>query len=182
MVEKHIRYVFKEVAPIRNVANIDVQVLGEEIEAIRKQVGDEDSQRVHDALWQAAQNPRHHLHGSYEWDIKKAAQEHWRDTSRRIINCIRIVDVNAPEGNAPAFVSIKSEKGGYELKSLPEVKGSGYLQERLLDQAMRDLQAWKNRYQCFSDVFENIDRASDTLERKKKKNKPKGDEDGKRPT
>ena len=47
-----------------------------------------------DAVWQSARSENHPLHNYYEWDVEKAAVEHWRETSRRIIQSCKVTIVH----------------------------------------------------------------------------------------
>jgi hypothetical protein len=44
-----------------------------------------------DIVIEDAKNPKSPLHGSFEWDLEKAAMEAWRETARRIIRSVTIV-------------------------------------------------------------------------------------------
>src|SRR4051794_38416660 len=44
-----------------------------------------------DAVIEAAKNPKSALHGEFEWDVTKAAYQHWTDTARRLIREVRLV-------------------------------------------------------------------------------------------
>jgi hypothetical protein len=38
-----------------------------------------------------AKQPSSPLHGQFEWNVKKAAMEHWRDTARQLISSVRVI-------------------------------------------------------------------------------------------
>ena len=43
-----------------------------------------------DAVIAQAKNPKSPLHGKFQWNIQKAAMEHWRETARDLIASYRI--------------------------------------------------------------------------------------------
>ena len=57
------------------------------------------------------------LHDQFEWDVEKAAQEHWLDTARALIRSVKVVITNDTKVlTAPFFVrdpSLPPQKQGY---------------------------------------------------------------------
>jgi hypothetical protein len=151
-----IRYVFNEekVLAIKNLEKADPQKLGEAIVKIAKR---NNGKAEPDQLWRDAKgNPKHPAYHLYEWDVEKAAEAHWTETSRRIIRSIVPLDDDGEQMNVPAFVSIKADDGvGY--RHYAEVMESASLQAAVLAQAERDLLAFQQRYRRFKQLFDLVE-------------------------
>lgn len=157
-----IRYVFKE-APItiKNAAKADPQKIGEALAKIADENGGKTKpQHVVDA----AKDRKSPLHRYFEWDDAKAAASHRLDQARTLIRVVRSFDEETQEAEdaSPAFLSV-SEKGGVAYRSVGEVQSSAYLQTIILQQAIRDLDAWRNRYRVLTDVCSMVAEARDKL-------------------
>lgn len=74
-----------------------------EIERLAQQNG---GRITPDQLIEAARNKNSPLYGEFEWDLKKAAMEHWRNTARRLIRSVITVEVTTEkiEYRVPMFV------------------------------------------------------------------------------
>lgn len=160
-----IKYVFRDDEPIRIKAakNADPQVIGEALEKIAKGNG---GKLKPDDVWKAAQERRHPLHKHFEWDVQKAAEAHWRDTSRALIRMIRVEDEEVTEGTTRAFHSI-SDKGGTSYRHIDEVRSSADFQLSLLNAAERDLESFRLRYRELKDVCGLIDQAREAVNRRR---------------
>jgi hypothetical protein len=142
-------YTFKENDPLafKNSSQANPQIIGTAVAKIA-----EDNKGlispVH--VWKAAQNPEHPLHKHYEWDIKKAAEIHWKDTSRRILRVIRVSSDEEPKATR-AFISISTKKGT-AYRTVQDVRTNIDLQAAALNAAHRDLEAFEARYREFGEI------------------------------
>lgn len=155
-----IKYVFRD-APltIKNGAKANPQKIGE---ALAKISASGAGSLTPSAVVDAARLPRHVLHPHFEWDDQKAA-ESWRlDQARILIRCIHIEDEEAPEGRAPAFISV-TQKSGVSYHTLAAVRESSDLQASILVAAERDLEAWEKRYHMLQDICEIVRNARETI-------------------
>lgn len=63
-------------------------------EAVRKRIialADKNGGRIEpDQVIEDAQNPKSPLHGEFDWDVEKAAWEHWRDVARGLIRSVQV--------------------------------------------------------------------------------------------
>jgi len=150
------QYVFREVVPLRGAKQLDAQKVGEIIAALP----DKDDRPT--ALWQAAKRRGHYLHNCYEWDVQVAAEAHWRDVSRHIMNSIYAVDDNTKD-TTPAFLSIVADSGRRYYEPT-EINRSMTLQLALLRAAQRDLAAWQRRYRMLHDICPLVAAAEEKLE------------------
>ncbi len=146
-----VQYIFREPLPLRNGAKLDAQKIGESFERLAAENG---GRLEPDAVWKAAQNPRHVAHKAFIWDVRLAAEAHWRSTARLLIRSLRIEETE-DAGEQPAFLSI-AQAEGVSYRRVQDVVASSDLQVRLLRQAQRDLEAWRQRYRVISDICEDI--------------------------
>lgn len=165
-----IRYVFAEnkVIAIKNANKANPQKLGEELARIQKRNGGNLKPEM---LWREAQgNPKHPAYIHYEWDVQKAAEAHWTDTSRRIINSIVPLDDEGEEMEIPAFISANTG-GGVGYRHYTEVMESDQLRQTILEGAERDLRAFQQRYRRFKEIFDALDPVIETTRKLRGKTK-----------
>lgn len=97
------------------------------------------------------------LHGQFEWDVKKAAMEHWLWQARRLVQ----IYVVSGDGK-PLLVSLtldRSNGGGY--RKMTDVVASKPLSQIMLDDALRELQRVRTKYErvsALTAVWTEIDR------------------------
>jgi hypothetical protein len=165
-----IRYVFAEdrVIAIKNADKANPQKLGEAIEKIGKRNNGKIDPEM---LWREAQgNPKHPAYIHYEWDVQKAAESHWTDTSRRIIRAIVPLDAEGEEMAIPAFISANTG-GGVGYRHYTEVMESDQLRKTILDAAERELLAFQQRYRRFKELFASLEPAIETTRKLRDKSK-----------
>ena len=73
------------------------------------------------------------------------------DQARNMIRVVRVVDEATESGTARAFISV-STKNGVSYRSHDDVKSSKDLQDAVLAQADRDLEAFERRYRELKDI------------------------------
>lgn len=61
-----------------------------DIAKVLQELADKHGVLTPDMVIEEAKNPDSPLHERFEWDVEKAAVEHWRDTARSIIRSVRI--------------------------------------------------------------------------------------------
>jgi len=86
------------------------------------------------------------LHEMFEWDNTKAAERYRLAQARSVIRVCVIVNENTSE-KIRAFVSLSSDrqaKNGY--RAMAEVIDDEILKETMLNDALRDLQAFQRKY------------------------------------
>lgn len=145
-----LRYTFREPTVFQGNAQADPQRIGEALAKIAKKSGGELTPH---ATVDAARDRKHVLHPHFEWDDKRAAENHRLDQARAIIRSITVEDLETSEPPARAFHSITAKDGnGTSYRTLKEVLSSPDLQEILLKAAERDLAAFEARYRELVDV------------------------------
>ena len=105
-----------------------------------------------------ARDKKSELHKCFDWDDSSAAEKYRLYQARKVINHLIVVtqDVDEPDKEPIQFrVMLKNE----------QTKESGYKQtivmvrdedeyKKLLDQAYKELHAFKQKYQCLSELSE----------------------------
>lgn len=157
-----IKYTFKDDQVIlKNAAKADPQRIGEEL----AKLADAHAGRLTpQAVVEAARAPKNPLHPHFEWNDKVAAEGFRLDQARNIIRVIRVEDEETQEVK-PAYVSISDH--GVAYRSVSEVVSSKELQLIVLQQAERDLTAFRKRYHMLQDICELINQALTNVERKR---------------
>lgn len=141
---------------------LDPDVLGSELEKIRKKHGT----LTPDVTVQEAASPKSPLHPHYEWDDKKAAQEHRLDQARKMIRSIYIVIEDRPDYQIPAHINIQGDQGA--------TRGYFPVEEVMADPAMRAealRRIWENlsRLRRFYSHIEEFSRVWEAIEETGKK-------------
>lgn len=163
-----ISYVFREDEPLRLKAagKANPQVIGEALDKIRVAAGGELEPK---AVVDAAREKSHPLHAHFEWDDSLAAEAYRLDQARNVIRVVRVVDAATEEGTARAFVSVNG-KNGVSYRSVDDVKHSRDLQQAVLAQAERDLEAFERRYRELKDICSIVRTARETVQRRRGRN------------
>lgn len=133
---------------------VPASTVGKQIDRIRKRQktkGVTPSEYVEAA--RAEDSP---LHPTLEWDDMVAAHAHRIEQARGILRNIVVVREGA-EGEKPgqiqAFVSIKTDER-QEYVSTAQIVADDTLRERMLAEALNQLQAWRKRYAHLSELQE----------------------------
>lgn len=110
-----------------------------------------------------ASNPSSPLHRFFEWDDAKAAEAHRLSQARYMLRSITVEIEQSEEARPPRLmgVVVLDDERGYA--TLPTIVQNVDLMAQLLEQAKRDLNAWRAKYAQLrriagmSDVFAAID-------------------------
>ncbi len=155
-----IRYTFKEgPVTIKNAKTADPQRIGESLAEIA--AASEGHLTPH-ATVDAARDPRHQLHGFFEWDDQLAAESFRLDQARSLIRSLCVVD-DEREQDPPAFFSISEGKNGTSYRPVQDVLGSVDLQNSVLKAAERDLRAFEARYARLEEICAIIREAREKI-------------------
>ena len=120
---------------------------------------------VEQAVDWARDNPGSSLHGALEWDDSKAAHEH------RLWQIRRLVAINCVYENGERQIislSIDRSRGGGGYRDLDEVLPIKSLREILLDDALKELERIRLKYQRLSELAE-VWAAKDVVVKKRKR-------------
>lgn len=131
--------------------------IGDELVALRRSDG-----LIYppDVIEWAQENPQSAIGATFEWDVKKAARQHWLDHARRLIS-VHVVSV-AGERQTVSLVIDRTNGGGY--RRIADVLDNAELRRAALEDAVKELCRWKDRHphlrQELQPVFSAIDRAA----------------------
>jgi len=132
--------------------------VGEELVALRDGDGIIYPATVVD--W-ARDHPESALHRQFEWDLERAAREHWLYRARQLIS----VHVRSDDGHRTtiALQIDASHGGGY--RQLDDVLSSAELRRAAVEQAVGELVRWKDRNSHLRQELHGIFRSIDRVER-----------------
>jgi hypothetical protein len=136
-------YEWKSNAPTPPVT---ADVFGKELERIA--AGDPFELVDLDALWKSARNPSSPIHSCWDWNLRSAAEAHWRAHARHLIGQLTIARVHVtakrPLSDRAWFsVRIKDRRG---YMSQEKVLGERDLRHQVIAAAKDDLQLFIARY------------------------------------
>lgn len=119
--------------------------------------GDAELLQVDDVIRWARKHTQSKLHGEYNWNVKQAAWEHWRFTTRRLIQ----LHITYADGERK-FVSLSVDRsrpgGGY--RNIDDVKQAPSLMEVMLQDALQELERVRKKYErvkALAPVWQKID-------------------------
>jgi hypothetical protein len=145
------RYAFREgpLLGFRNADDADPEVIGEVLSKISD--GHLDRLKPQDVV-EAARSKRSPIHGQFTWDDKEAGEILRLAEARALIRSIVVVNSANPNADRQrAFISI-ADGEGRAYRPLKVIQDDPQLQLLLLQQALRDLQAFQKRYRDLADV------------------------------
>ena len=117
----------------------DVQQIGAELEAIHNEKG----KLTPGEVVKRARRKSSPLHGCFEWDNNKAAEEHRKQQARTLIRSVRIIRPRKKR-DEPAFVSVRYD-GECSYMSARVVVKKPDLWNSVIEQAVKDLRAMQGR-------------------------------------
>lgn len=122
----------------------DAQVIGEHLEALLEGA---DGRLTPDVVVEDARDKNSPLHPNFEWDDKRAATEHRRETARRLIGSLVVVEIAAKPVEVPtrAFVSVQADAKRF-FTTVVTAMQEPVMRDQVLHQAWQDLQAWRKKY------------------------------------
>lgn len=139
---------------------IDAQKAGEEMESIRTR---NNGRLEADHVVHAARDETSPLHPHFEWDDEAAAGKYRNEQAGHLIRCITVEMPKRDGTEAPmrAFVSVvRDEDRSYT--SVAHALADPELRRQVLNQAWRELEAWRQRnaeLTELAEVFSAIDQA-----------------------
>lgn len=148
-------YKFKEGSRI----NADPQLVGR----VCAQLSSEGELTAH-RLLEVSRDSSAPLHNLFEWDDRIAAEEYRVSQARYIIRSITVESETNIKQPVRAFISIHQEK--QEYKPISSVMRSVTLREQMLANALKDLRAFKQKYEVLNElvsIFLEIDALDESL-------------------
>jgi len=138
---------------INGIHKADADIIGNEIQSIGNQFTTKD-------IVDKARDKNTQLHKLFEWNNKIAGEKYREIQAGDIIRNLVVVKVNTESGasektNIRVFVSDNRRNGGYKPITVVLRQQDEY--ERLLEQAYKELQAFKDKYENLSELSEIFD-------------------------
>ena len=127
--------------------NIDAQEAGEELERIRNKYGELSACDI----VEESQHKNAVLHNCFEWRNDVAAQKYREHQAQELIRNIVVEAVQDKEVNPPIRAYVKIQ-GDY--KPIQEVVTIKDYREEMLNNAFKELKAFKEKYQSLSELDE----------------------------
>lgn len=143
-----------------SVHRVNAQVAGEELERIR--VHQNGRLEAADVV-RESRDPWAPLHGEFEWNDGKAAESYRNEQARGLIRhiAVQMPKPDGSEGAVRAFVSVVRDTDR-SFTSTAHALSDAELRRQVLDQAWRELEAWRNRHAELvelAEIFATIDQA-----------------------
>jgi hypothetical protein len=135
-----------------------------ELEAIRQQTG--GILKAEDVV-NTASSLTSPLHDYFEWDDTRAADEFRLQQARMLIRSVVVI---IPKHSEPvaAYVSLREDRiqdgGGY--RTVIDVMSDDKLRERLLLEALADLEHWQRKYDALIELQPVFDSITKMIKRK----------------
>lgn len=134
-------YTWAPSTPDFHSAKVDVQAVGQELQRIA-----EAGKLTADAVVEKAKVKKSPLHDAFDWDLDKAAHEHWKKQARSLIAALRIIktDEAGTVSQHRAFFNVVNPDG-HEYVTRSKVAASKDYREQVLNDAIRWLQRAQER-------------------------------------
>ncbi len=144
------------------------EVIKQELEEVRQRYG---GVLKSEAVVEYAKNPETALHSQFTWDDSEAAHNYRLWQARMLI---RVVVKEAPKEEVEpmrVYVSMLEDRygqpgGGY--RSMEEVLTDKDLREQLMEQATKEFERWREKYEHLNELAE-VFVAMDKVKSKRKK-------------
>jgi hypothetical protein len=155
------KFVFDHDRPLtfKSADKADPEVIGK---ALTEIAAKHKGELTPHAVIAAAKAPSHPLHKHFEWSDKVAADKYRLDQARTIIRAVKLLEDGSNANSQRAFLSI-TDRGGTSYRTLSDVLGSADLQRRVMENALRDLQAFEHRYKELDDICLTVRQARERL-------------------
>jgi hypothetical protein len=112
-----------------------------------------------------AENESHPLHSRFEWDDTEAAVKYREHQAGELIRSVKITfrKPDGDTGRVRAFHAVPTESGR-TYRPMVQVQQDPIAREILLQQAKRDWEAMKKRYQDLSEFFAYVSESLEVLQ------------------
>ncbi|MGB3830902.1 MAG: hypothetical protein WA975_03450 [Mesorhizobium sp.] len=138
--------------------------VGEHIEMLRKQ---HQNELTPEDVLADAKNDNSPLHGYFEWSDTEAAHQYRLQQARGLIRSVVAIYVreDAPAVRTRAYVHVP-ERTTPHYREMTHAMSQKHTRQMILQQAWRDLRAWRARYQHlkeFADLIKVMDEVEAAL-------------------
>lgn len=137
---------------IKGIYSVDAQTAGEELSRIYEETGSLEPSKIVDE----SRDENAPLHPCFEWDDYIAAEKYREKQAEGIVRClVTVVEDEERKDTVRAFVHVKKEYHPIDI-----VISNEDMTKELLEVALRELRAFKRKYETLSElkpVFDAID-------------------------
>jgi hypothetical protein len=155
---------------VKNAKSLNPQKIGESLLATAAR----HNGHIHaENVLEEARDPNHPIHAHLEWDDAKCGHAYRLQQIRAIIRIVRVEDPT--QELRRAFINITSNDGR-SYRTLSDVLASQDLKDRILEQAQKDLEAWRARYDELKEIVALTEPALVELKRRRRKTTAKDGE------
>lgn len=137
------------------ITDREIRLRGE-LEAL---IDDDGRIWANDVVEWAQENPESELHRRFQWDVQKAAYQHWLHTARHLIAVF--ITSEAGERRVVSLTTDRINGGGY--RDWGDVLTSEEMRRQAVADALADAQRWRDRNSHLAaelgEVFAAIDLA-----------------------
>jgi hypothetical protein len=139
---------------------VDAEVVGQIFERLTEEGAGE---LTPEAILKEAQPKASPLHGHFEWNDGKAARAYRQEQAKYLVRSLEVQvlePTNEPQEPMRAFVSVATENEARTYMPIQSALSDEGLRLQVLGTALRELKAWRKRYEELSDlakVFAAID-------------------------
>lgn len=127
----------------------DARVVGERLEAIRVAHGGGLAPRN---VVVDARDPASPLHRYFEWRDNVAALKYRENQARDLIRSVVVCYDESPNNPVPAFVCVAKGDEFHPYQATNIALANTESRDYVLEQAMKELQAWKKKYRHLSEL------------------------------
>ena len=151
-----------------NTGGLDADEAYNAIEEIREKNGG-DVAAEH--IVKAAKPKRHKLHGIFEWDDSKAANQHRVNQARTLLRSIEVIYEELPDrpvrSHEIVFKKRRGEDGERTIyRTTDEAMADPVARDALIAEAIRQAMAFRRRFQNLRElqlIFDAIDKVADKV-------------------
>lgn len=117
-----------------------------------------------------AKKKRNYLHSEFEWDLTKAAEEHWLEQARKMLRSVVVTYKDSPEIQATRQYVVVTEppkSDAPERKvytSMAEALQDPVMHDEILGNAIRDAIAYRRKYAALSELAKVFHAIGDFVE------------------
>jgi len=154
-------YEFAEGARFQAGASGDAKLIGAHLDLLRQQAKGE---LTPEDVVSDARHDNSPLHSYFEWDDSAAAEQYRLKQARGLIRAVVAVYVSPdkPAVRTKAFVHI-NESGAQHYREAGHAMSVSKTRKMVLQQAFRELSAWRQRYKDLKEFSELFDVVDETL-------------------
>jgi len=142
------KYLFKDNTPFKNN---DAQPVGEELERLRRENGNNLTQ---EAVVSAAKKKGSPLHDYFDWDDTEAAHKYRLYQARKLIGSIEIIRRGKHNRQIQVRAFVKVNKKGGAFDSTVEILSNEEKRALLVQQALDEAESWSTRYEDLVELAE----------------------------